>query len=76
MHRRVGCCRKPTALWRLIAIPWTQVVYLVALISALLVRRVEWRGVVYRIDGPTRIRLLEYRPFQADTSADRSGQSL
>jgi cellulose synthase/poly-beta-1,6-N-acetylglucosamine synthase-like glycosyltransferase len=65
-----------TAAWRLIAIPWTQVVYLVALVSALLVRRVDWRGVVYQVGGPGRIRLIAYRPLAAAPAAGCSRQSL
>jgi len=46
------------------AIPLLQILYPMALASALLSRRVEWRGVEYQIDGPWRIRLVEYRPYQ------------
>jgi GT2 family glycosyltransferase len=52
------------------AIVLTQFVYAAALFSSLFVRQVDWRGVHYRIDGPFRIRLIEYRPYQAETNQD------
>ncbi|MCY2991165.1 MAG: glycosyltransferase family 2 protein [Planctomycetota bacterium] len=60
----------------LVAIPWTQVVYPLALLSAMLLRRVEWRGAVYRVDGPWHIRLIEDRPAEARRAAGQSGRSL
>jgi cellulose synthase/poly-beta-1,6-N-acetylglucosamine synthase-like glycosyltransferase len=49
---------------------FTQIVYAFALTSSLLIREVDWRGVHYRIDGPFAIRLLEYRPYQAESATD------
>lgn len=49
------------------ALPLLQILYPLALASTLSMRRVEWRGVEYRIDGPWRIRLVQYRPYQATT---------
>src|SRR5207248_6170185 len=58
----------------LAALP-TQVFHLAALVSAGFVRKVEWRGITYEVNGSGRIRLLEYRPYrpaaqhsQAETS--------
>ena len=48
----------------------TQFVYAAALGNSLLLRTVDWRGVQYRIDGPFKIRLLEYRPYEAEAGAD------
>lgn len=70
--RRVVTARgEPTAWmsWRfyfscVFAIPLLQILYPLALASASLMLRVEWRGVEYRIDGPWQIRLLEYCPYQ------------
>jgi hypothetical protein len=56
------------------AIPLLQILYPLALVSALFMRRVEWRGVEYQIDGPWRIRLAEYRPYQA--TSDKATVSL
>jgi cellulose synthase/poly-beta-1,6-N-acetylglucosamine synthase-like glycosyltransferase len=53
----------------LAAIGLTQAVYPAALVSAMRVRRVEWRGVSYEIGGPFDIRLVEYRPHRPDASA-------
>ena len=46
------------------AIPLLQVLYPIALLSASLMRNVQWRGVEYHIDGSWKIRMLEYRPYQ------------
>ncbi|MEQ8787331.1 MAG: glycosyltransferase family 2 protein [Pirellulaceae bacterium] len=56
--------------WYLVSVPLTQIVYAAALASALTLRSVDWRGVHYRIDGPFRIRLVEYKPFQSETPDD------
>ncbi|NQU20150.1 MAG: glycosyltransferase family 2 protein [Candidatus Nealsonbacteria bacterium] len=50
----------------LAALPLTQSVYPVALISALLVRKVHWRGVFYQIGGPAQVHLIEYHPYRSD----------
>lgn len=47
----------------------TQLIHAAALASACVLRRVDWRGVEYEIDGPARIRLVEYRPFAAESSS-------
>src|SRR6185503_15218314 len=52
-----------------LALPLTQIVYMLVLLSSLTVRRVDWRGVSYRIDGPFRIKLIEYRPYAAEKPA-------
>ena len=43
----------------------TQVLYTVALTWAVFMRNVTWRGVSYRIGGSWKIRLIDYRPYQA-----------
>ena len=65
-----------TAAKLLAAILITQVVYAAVLVSTVLVRTVEWRGVFYRVDGPWNIRLIEYRPFEAENSATDRAASL
>ncbi len=65
-----------TAAKLLVAVPVTQVVYAAVLVSTILVRTVEWRGVSYRVDGPWNIRLIEYRPFEAESSAADQPASL
>jgi hypothetical protein len=43
----------------------TQIVYAAALVRAVFVRSVRWRGVSYRVDGPWNIRLLDDQPYEA-----------
>lgn len=44
-------------------IPVTQVVHALALFSTMWLKRVEWRGVEYQINGPWEIHMLSYRPY-------------
>ena len=48
----------------LLALPLTQTVYAFAMISAMFRRRFSWRGIIYQVDGPWRIRMLGYRPYE------------
>jgi hypothetical protein len=65
-----------TVMKAMVAIPLTQLVYAAALTSAQCLRRVDWRGVWYRIDGPWRIRLIEYRPYAPGLEQPDSNASL
>ncbi len=47
----------------LLAGPLTQAIATVMLIGTFLIRRIDWRGITYSIDGPERIRLASYRPI-------------
>jgi cellulose synthase/poly-beta-1,6-N-acetylglucosamine synthase-like glycosyltransferase len=47
----------------LIAIPLTQWIYGLAILSSLWMSTVKWRGIVYRIQGPWNVRLVEYHPY-------------
>nr|MBD2435015.1 glycosyltransferase family 2 protein [Fischerella sp. FACHB-380] len=60
----------------LVAIPLTQLVYAVTMVSAILMRKVEWRGIMYQIKGPWNIRLIEYRPYQLSSQSVGSNVSL
>lgn len=60
----------------LVAIPLTQLVYAVTVVSAILMRKVEWRGIMYQIKGPWNIRLIEYRPYQLSSQSVGSNASL
>ncbi len=51
----------------LLALLHTHVVYFAALVTAALLRRVDWRGVTYEVAGPWKVRLVEYRPYRAPT---------
>lgn len=54
----------------------TQAVYPAALLSALFLRTVEWRGVRYRIQGPRGIRMVEYERHAAGGEVKQTFQSL
>ncbi|MDB9375826.1 glycosyltransferase [Nodularia sphaerocarpa] len=47
----------------LIAIPLTQWVYGLALLSSLWMSTVKWRGIVYRVQNAWNVRLVEYHPY-------------
>ncbi|OKH28887.1 glycosyltransferase [Chroogloeocystis siderophila 5.2 s.c.1] len=57
-----------------IGIPLTQLVYATAILAAIFMQRVEWRGITYHIKGPWNIKLVKYSPYHhldqpADTNA-------
>jgi hypothetical protein len=52
--------------------PLLQLLYPTAVASTVLMRRVDWRGVEYRIDDAWNIRLLEYRPYASSQGETRS----
>jgi cellulose synthase/poly-beta-1,6-N-acetylglucosamine synthase-like glycosyltransferase len=47
----------------LLALPMTQIVYFVCLVSACFLRQIKWRGITYRFDGPFSVQMIEYRPY-------------
>ncbi|WP_016950929.1 glycosyltransferase family 2 protein [Anabaena sp. PCC 7108] len=53
-----------TIIKMLIAIPLTQWIYGLAMLSSLWMSTVTWRGLTYKIQGPWNIRLVEYHPYQ------------
>jgi cellulose synthase/poly-beta-1,6-N-acetylglucosamine synthase-like glycosyltransferase len=54
----------PDTLIRMfIAVPLTQWVYGLAMLSSLWMPKVRWCGVTYLIKGPWNIRLVQYRPY-------------
>ena len=58
------------------AIPVTQAMYAVALVSAMLLRHVRWRGVCYRIEKPLKIYLVQDRPWDASELSSEGNASL
>ena len=46
-----------------------ETMFLTSMLTACLMRRVQWRGVSYEVDGPVAVRLLEYRPFVQTAAA-------
>ena len=65
-----------TMLLFLVASSLTQIVYGVALTRAVFRKQVDWRGVSYRVDAPFQIRMLEYRPYQAENESASEKNSL
>ncbi len=57
-------------------LPLTQLVYAAALLAAMRLRTVAWRGVQYQIGPKRQVRMLEYRPFRTDKSAELDDHSL
>lgn len=57
----------------LLVLPLTQIVYALALTSAMCMRQVEWRGITYQIKGPWDIKLIKYQPY---TYAEKSVDSM
>ena len=56
----------------LLAIPLTQWVYGLAMVSSFWISTVRWRGIIYRIYSPWNIRLVEYHPYDfLDQPVDR-----
>lgn len=59
-------------LLKLLAImPVTQVVYAAALGAAQFAKSTNWRGIVYRVEGPWQIRMKEYVPYRSTQSLDQ-----
>ena len=58
------------------AILLTKAVYLAALLSSIFVRAVHWRGIVYRIHGPWKIRMTDDHPYEAAAEAVLGSHSL
>lgn len=50
-----------------LATPAADVLHLLAVAKASTQRRFTWRGVQYRVDGPTQVRRLDYAPYHATT---------
>lgn len=60
----------------LFTIPFAQIISLIILISSMRIRRVKWRGINYRINGPWDIKLVEYRPYKYLDKSVKSTVSL
>lgn len=48
----------------------TQIVHAAGLVSVSWLRTVEWRRVIYRIEGPWKVRLIEDRPYESRAGGD------
>lgn len=60
----------------LVAIPIAQLVTGLALISSLLAKKVEWRGITYQIHGPWNIHLTEYHPYHSPQQSCSNNTSV
>jgi len=82
--RRIVAARGQRTRWltplTLLKIPGsvlvTQAVYPAALVAAMLLRRVSWRGVHYQVDSPWEIRLLRYAPYRSVEAQPELDHSL
>lgn len=54
----------------------TQVAYPAALLSALFLRTIEWRGIWYRVDGPDQVRMVKYERRAARREPAHALESL
>lgn len=54
----------PLVIRMFIAIPLTQWIYGLAMLSSLWISTVKWRGLIYQFYGKGNIRLVEYHPYQ------------
>ncbi|MGB7440469.1 MAG: glycosyltransferase family 2 protein [Coleofasciculaceae cyanobacterium] len=59
-----------------VATPLTQWVYGYAMILSWRMPQVKWRGITYRVNGPWKIRMLEYLPYQSSGQPVDSKVSL
>lgn len=62
-----------SSLW---AVPLAHGMYGAATVSAMFQRTVHWRGVTYRIHGPWKVEMLDYRPFKAAIGAQEARVSI
>ncbi len=60
----MALCSNRTAWWRLFAIAIvTQWYYTWALVKCLFLKRIDWRGIHYEVNGPWHIKMLGYKPY-------------
>jgi cellulose synthase/poly-beta-1,6-N-acetylglucosamine synthase-like glycosyltransferase len=65
MHGRVADLPAYPVTWKLLPAAFiTQSLSIRSLLATLTLRQIHWRGILYAIEGPNRIRLVEYQPFE------------
>ncbi len=78
--KRSGQVPPPTSLIHkaalLPAVPLTQLVYTLAVLSLYFQRYVDWRGVRYRLLANRQIELVEYRPYAPPAEVKRTTDSI
>lgn len=65
-----------TMLQTLVAIPMTQLIFMWAILSVMMTRYIDWRGITYEIKEPWNIRLVDYRPYRNSKSSALQNVSL
>jgi cellulose synthase/poly-beta-1,6-N-acetylglucosamine synthase-like glycosyltransferase len=65
-----------TMLKTLVAIPLTQLIFMWAIMAAMMTRYIDWRGITYEIKEPWDIRLVDYRPYRNSKSSAMQNVSL
>ena len=60
----------------LTAIPVAHLLHPIIVTKALMANFVEWRGVKYRIDGPGKIKLVNYEPYVTSRKSNGTNDSL
>ncbi|MFT5302278.1 MAG: cellulose synthase/poly-beta-1,6-N-acetylglucosamine synthase-like glycosyltransferase [Mariniblastus sp.] len=61
-----------TAMKICLVAPLVQCVYLAGMLSVITLRRVSWRGVDYEINGPFKVRMMNYRPYTVNVLGDET----
>lgn len=56
--------------------PLVPLFHLGASISAAITRKIEWRGIVYRVHGPFDVKLTQYEPYRVTENAETLDSSL
>lgn len=63
--------------WSTIGALWpTLAVYFVALLSAMLTQKIQWRGVVYEAASPFEIQIVHYEPYQNTFMSEADSKSI
>ncbi len=63
--------------WRAwLALPLAQVLHVGCLVSALLARRIGWRGITYELEGQGKVRMAEYRPYAVEKEQSGASRSV
>ncbi|MBL8888835.1 MAG: glycosyltransferase family 2 protein [Planctomycetaceae bacterium] len=64
-----------TVCWVGVGLILTQVIYPIAAVRALVTRKVNWRGIMYRIHTPTNIQRLDYQVYSHETKFESRTES-
>jgi hypothetical protein len=77
LERRVRGDVGSQVSWKMAAaIPLTLAVYLASLLSAAVMRRVDWRGIIYELRGPWKVKLVKYQPYRPAAGLQNASNSV